>query len=92
MRILGVEARAERVVEVDGVLGQHGDQRENRDREAARDVFLRSFGSPREHERRGHDGGAEHDEAEHRMRCEPRDSKHDRGECDRDAEGKFSNE
>ena len=42
--------------EVDGVLGQHRDQRQDRDREARRDVQLRDLGRPRQQERGPDDG------------------------------------
>ena len=45
--------------EVDGVLGQHRDQREQREREPGRDVELRHLGRPRQQERRAHDREAE---------------------------------
>ncbi len=41
--------------EVDRVLGQHRDQREDREREAGRDVEPRDLGRPRQQERRADD-------------------------------------
>jgi hypothetical protein len=45
--------------EVHGVFGQHRDQRQDRDREARRDVQLRHLGRPGQQERGSHDGHAE---------------------------------
>ena len=47
--------------EVDGVLGQHRDQREHGEGEALRHVELERLGRPGEQERRADDGEAEHD-------------------------------
>ena len=44
--------------EVDGVLGQHGQQREHRQRQPGADVDLGGLGRPRQHERRADDRDA----------------------------------
>ena len=55
--------------EVDRVLGQHRDQREDRDREPGGDVELRDLGGPRQHERGAHDREAEQERLERMRRC-----------------------
>ena len=51
--------------EVDRVLGEHRDEREDREREALRDVELQRLGRPGEEERRSEDGEPEHDRGAH---------------------------
>lgn len=62
--VLGFAAGAVGEVEVDRVLGEHGDHGEDRDGEAAADVDLRGLGRPGEREGGGDDGRAEQHEAQ----------------------------
>ena len=59
MRVLRNVPRAPREVEIDGVLGEDGDHREDRGRETPRDVALRGLGCPHQQERRRYDRGTE---------------------------------
>ena len=54
--------------EVDGVLGQHGEQRQHRERESGADVDLRRLGGPRQDERGADDRDAVDERGE--RRCE----------------------
>ena len=47
--------------EVDGVLGEHGDEGQHGERQTLRHVELEDFGGPREEERGPEDGDPVHD-------------------------------
>lgn len=66
--VLGVRPGGVSEVEVDGVLGQHGDDGEDRDRQPAGDVDLGGFGGPGEHERRGDHSHPEQQQPDDRAR------------------------
>ena len=66
--------------EVDGVLGQHGDQREHGEGEALRDVELERLGPPGEQERGADDGEPEDDRTDQLRRVHPAEPHDEAGE------------
>ena len=73
-----VRARVPRVVGVDGVLRCDGQNCQNRDCEATRNVFLGGFGTPREHERSADNGETGHSDDEEGRRVGQRiETSHD---------------
>ena len=92
MEVLRVRARPVRVVEVDGVFGEDGDEGEERDRQRPGDVLLRGLGGPREEERGGDDRGAEEDELDDGGDLDAGDAHDDGGRGDEQAEADAADE
>ncbi len=69
-------------VEVDRVLGQDGDDSEDRGRQAARDVAVSGLGSPHQQEGRRHHGAAEHGDGNQRRQVDIGDSQPQRRQSD----------
>ena len=84
------------VIEVDGVLGQHGDQGQYANDQPLRDVLLGRFGTPRKQEARAEDGYEENGRFENRGRMgagETEVESRERGEHDKGyIEGKLAYE
>jgi hypothetical protein len=80
-----VAAGRVREVEVDRVLGQHSDQRQQRGRQSAGDIHLGGLRGPGQHERRGHDAGAVHDQGDRRRRMDASEADEDGWERDGEA-------
>ena len=67
------------VVQVDRVLGQHGDDAQHGHGQAAGNVDLGGFSGPRQHEAGRHHGGAISDQAQNRTRLDSEDAQHQSG-------------
>jgi len=76
----------EGVEQVHRVLGQHGDQRQNGDRQPAGDVDLRGLRRPGQQETRRHHRGAVDHQLHHRIGGQPAGPQHDRGHRERQAQ------
>jgi hypothetical protein len=64
------------VIQVDRVLGQNGDDPQDRNRQTTRDVDLSSFSRPRQQEAGRHDRGTVGDQAQNRTRIDTGDAQH----------------
>ncbi len=82
LRVSGRVAGGVGVVQVDGVLGKDGDDGQHGDGQAARDVDLGGFRSPRQHKAGAHDGATVDEQTQHRLRVHTEDSQHQSGEDD----------
>ena len=80
-------AGGEGEVEIDCVLGQHGDHRQDGRGEAARDVVVGGLPRPDEQEGGGHHRAAENGDGERRWNRHAGKAQEDRGERGRDGEG-----
>jgi len=90
----GIRASPQRVVEVDRVLGQDGEQGQAGKRDALRDMRLGSLGAPREQEAGAKDRDAEQGEGDDRCGMQPGETndqgRYGRGSCRRDTQSELT--